>query len=352
MPDSPAPSPHRPALARRILSVLGVLLAVLLAVWTIARVGDKAAMLAAFGEALARPGWLLLGIVLLGVSLAAGTVRWWLLLRDFKTPLPFRETLRLYLAGHFCSLFATGATGGDVVKAAVVVARFPGRRLAAVASIGVERVIGLLSLFIPLGLSVLFFRSRPDLMRLCMTLFFALFAAWCLTAVLLCLNWHWIARRMQLQRRFPSLCRRLAPLAAVWEDICRVCGGLGPRPRSHFRPVLRLSVLNHVVAALCGVAMARAAGVEVPLGEAFAAMLLSNAVAMVPLTPGGVGLREATTATLLQQVGATDAQAAATGFLVFGAILFWAAVGGVCWVALKERTPKKSRTSARSKKQT
>ena len=63
--------------------LLGVLLAVLLAVWTIARVGDKAAMLAAFGEALARPGWLLLGIVLLGVSLAAGTVRWWLLLRDF-----------------------------------------------------------------------------------------------------------------------------------------------------------------------------------------------------------------------------------------------------------------------------
>ena len=325
---------------RRILSVLGLAVAVALAVWVVMRAGDLKNLAAVFRGALNRPGWLLLGVSLLGVSLLAGTLRWWLLLGAFWTPLPFREVVRLYLAGHFCSIFATGATGGDVVKAAVVAARFPGRRLAAIASIGVERVIGLLSLAFPLGLAQAAVRRTTagtggiDMHRLCLVLSLGLFAAWCLAAVVLCVNGSWLARRMPLRRRFPALCGRLAPLAAVWEDIRRVCFR-----RNLLCSVLWLSILNHVVAALCGVAMARAAGADVPLLDAASAMLLSNAVAMVPLTPGGVGLREATAAELLRTIGATPAQASATGLLVFGAILVWAAIGAVAWFALRRKRP-------------
>ena len=318
---------------RRILSVIGLAVAVALAVWVVMRAGDLKNLAAVFREALNRPGWLLLGVSLLGVSLLAGALRWGLLLGAFRTPLPFREVVRLYLAGHFCSIFATGATGGDVVKAAVVAARFPGRRLAAIASIGVERVIGLLSLAFPLGVALAVVRQPAgaegiNMHRLCLVLFLGLFAAWCLAAAILCVNGSWLARRMPLHRRFPAQCDRLAPLASVWEDIRRVCFRRNP-----FCAVLCLSILNHVVAAFCGVAMARAAGADVPLLDAASAMLLSNAVAMVPLTPGGVGLREATASELLRSIGATPAQASATGLLVFGAILVWAAVGAVAWFA-------------------
>lgn len=326
-----------PAARHRVLSALGLLLAALLAVWMVRRVGDPSALLAAFRDALRHPGWLALGLALLGVSLLAGTVRWHLILRSLEIPLPFREVLRLYLAGHFCSIFATGSTGGDVVKAAIVAARFPGRRLRAVSSILFERVIGFMSLDIPLGLLAILLWPSIDspgvrnllyLLLAATLLFTLLFLLWPLVFLP---DWPGLLARRAFFRRSRRLQGALAPLLRIWQDFRDVLTA----DRRAVSSIAQLSVLNHVVAALCGVAMARAAGIGLPVLPVAAAMLLANAVAILPLTPGGVGLREASAMGLLCSLGAADSQAAAAGFLVFGATLAWAAVGAAAWFALK-----------------
>ena len=321
---------------KRLLSVLGVLLAAALAAWMVWRIDDKAALIQSFRDALGHPGWLALGIALLGVSLFAGAIRWWILLRVLETPLPFRETLRLYLAGHFCSIFATGSTGGDVVKASIVVARFPGRRLDALSSILIERLIGFASIVFPLWFGMLFLIGSEvnGMNRLfaiagfLTAVFFVFGILWVLTFLP---DWPTIIGRRNFYQRNPRWQKMLNPVFHIWRNtrdflFCR----------HRCNQVFDLSVLNHVVAALCGVALVRATGADVPFLPAAMTMLLANIVAIVPLTPGGVGLREATVMGLLCLVGATEAQAAAAGFLVFGVTLVWAAVGAIAWFALKK----------------
>lgn len=330
-PRADAPSGKSGATRRLVglvAKVAGMALALGLAAWMVLRLDNRAALADVFREALGRPLWLAAGFVALGASLACGTQRWRLLLRAFDVPLHGREALRLYLAGHFLSIFATGSTGGDVVKAAIVAARFPGRRLRAVLSIVVERAIGLLSLVFPLGAACLLLQGRPGAetalraAAIVVAVLVAGIAAW---GALFVPEWScWLARR-----RNPALRRVAAPLAlcreAIFDDRAAM-GGAGS-----------LSIANHVVAAFCGAALARAAGADVPLLPAMAAMLLANAVALVPVTPGGLGLRESCAAMLLVSLGADETRATAAGLLLFVVILAWAAIGAAAWFALPRR---------------
>lgn len=308
-----------------LLQGFGAALAVGLAAWMVLRLDNRSALADAFLDALRRPAWLAAGFAAMGASLLCGTLRWRLLLRAFDVPLPGREALRLYLAGHFLSIFAIGSTGGDVVKAAIVAARFPGRRLRAVLSIVVERAIGLLSLLYPLAIACLLLLGHPGAETA--------LRAGAITAVLLVVG-HivWVALFLPdwstrlARRRNPAL-QRFAALSGLCRDAL-----LGDRAATNGAG--DLSIANHIVAAFCGAALARAVGAEVPLGPAMAAMLLANAVALVPVTPGGLGLRESCAAALLVSFGADEARAVAAGLLLFGVILAWAAIGAAAWVAL------------------
>ena len=307
-----------------LLQLLGAALALGLAAWMVLRLDDRAALAGVFREALRRPAWLAAGFAAMGASLALGTARWRLLLRAFDVPLPRREAWRLYLAGHFLSIFAAGSTGGDVAKAAIVAARFPGRRMRGILSIVVERAIGLLCLVFPLGAAHILLLGHPGAET-------ALRASGVAMALLVVGAIVWIALFLpdwspRLGRSRNAALRRLAaPLG-----LCR--SALDDRAATNGAG--NLSIANHVVAAFCGAALARAAGAEVALVPAMAAMLLANAVALIPVTPGGLGLRESCAAALLVSLGADEARATAAGLLLFGIIVAWAAIGAVAWFAL------------------
>ena len=308
-----------------LLQLLGAALALGLAAWMVLRLDNRAALADVFREALRHPAWLAAGFAAMGASLACGTQRWRLLLRAFDVPLPKREAWRLYLAGHFLSIFAAGSTGGDVAKAAIVAVRFPGRRLRAVLSIVAERAIGLLSLVFPLGAACILLQGRPGAET-------ALQVAAVVVAILIIGIAAWVALFLPDwsgwldNRRNPALRRLAAPLGLCREALFG--------NRAAVNGAGNLSIANHVVAAFCGAALARAVGVEVPLVPAMAAMLLANAVALVPVTPGGLGLRESCAAVLLVSLGADETRATAAGLLLFGIILVWAAIGAVAWFAL------------------
>ena len=323
---------------RRLAAILGGALAVGLAVWMVWRLDDRAALAAAFRAALGRPLWLVAGFASMGASLACGTQRWRLLLRAFDVPLPKREAWRLYLAGHFLSIFAAGSTGGDVAKAAIVAVRFPGRRMRAVLSIVVERAIGLLSLVFPLGAACLLLQGHPGaetalrVSGVVIAVLVAGIAAW---VALFVPDWSgWLARR-----RNPALRRLAAPWGLCREAILD--------DRAAMRGAGSLSIANHVIAAFCGAALARAVGAEVPLIPAMAAMLLANAVALVPVTPGGLGLRESCAAVLLVSLGADEARATAAALLLFGVILAWAVIGAAAWFAIPRGEAGRTTPSAR-----
>lgn len=140
MTDASAPN------ADRGWMVLGFKLALSLALLAVVFVANRES----FAETLSyRPsghrflaafGWYIAGVML-------AFVRWWLLVRAVDLPLALRHAFRLGWIGMFFNLVIPGAVGGDVVKAAYLV-RDQDRKARAVASIVIDRLIGLLGLFL------------------------------------------------------------------------------------------------------------------------------------------------------------------------------------------------------------
>lgn len=79
------------------------------------------------------------------VALLITFYRWYVLVRAQDLPFTLRNALRLGLVSYFFNSFLPGSVGGDIFKA-VAVAREQSRRTVAVATIIVDRVLGLWTL--------------------------------------------------------------------------------------------------------------------------------------------------------------------------------------------------------------
>jgi hypothetical protein len=86
-----------------------------------------------------------LACVLWCISLLITFVRWYLLVRAQDLPFTLRNAIRLGLVSYYFNSILPGSVGGDILKA-VAVAREQSRRTVAVATIVIDRVIGLWAL--------------------------------------------------------------------------------------------------------------------------------------------------------------------------------------------------------------
>jgi len=75
-------------------------------------------------------------------------VRWYLLVRALQIPFRVRDALRLGFLGYLFNFVSLGSVGGDLFKAVFMAREQPGRRAEAVATVFIDRVIGLYGLFL------------------------------------------------------------------------------------------------------------------------------------------------------------------------------------------------------------
>jgi glycosyltransferase 2 family protein len=91
------------------------------------------------------PWPLLLGSLLWIICLFITFFRWYLLVRAQDLPFTLRNAIRLGLVSYYFNSILPGSVGGDIIKA-VAVAREQSRRTVAVATVVIDRVIGLWAL--------------------------------------------------------------------------------------------------------------------------------------------------------------------------------------------------------------
>jgi glycosyltransferase 2 family protein len=106
--------------------------------------------------------WLLFSaqfVALLAFTLSF--LRWRMLVRAFDIPFSVKECLRLGFLGHLLNFVSFGSVGGDLFKAVLVARDKPQRRPEAVASVLVDRAIGLLGLIAMAWVSIECFAERP-----------------------------------------------------------------------------------------------------------------------------------------------------------------------------------------------
>lgn len=101
------------------------------------------------------------------VALVLTFVRWFVLVRALGLPFRLRDALRLGFIGNVFNLVIPGAVGGDVIKGAFL-CREQARRTQAVASMVIDRILGLLGLFLLAGVTgaVAWPSAGPEVRRL------------------------------------------------------------------------------------------------------------------------------------------------------------------------------------------
>ena len=100
--------------------------------------------------------WWLLGVALAACASAVllTMIRWYYLVRALDLPFTLKDALRLGFLGYLFNLAPMGIVGGDLLKAVMLARNHPGRRPEAVASVFVDRVIGLYLLFVVASVAI------------------------------------------------------------------------------------------------------------------------------------------------------------------------------------------------------
>jgi uncharacterized membrane protein YbhN (UPF0104 family) len=112
-----------------------------------------------FTQLLQQPkDWRLFGLafVLFFGGVCLTFIRWHALVRALDFPFTLHSAFRLGFLGYLFNFVAPGGVGGDLFKAVFIAREYHGRRAQAVATVVIDRIIGLYALFVVAAGSVLY----------------------------------------------------------------------------------------------------------------------------------------------------------------------------------------------------
>jgi uncharacterized protein (TIRG00374 family) len=193
-----------------------------------------------------------------------------------------------------------------------------------------DRIIGLVAL-VSLVTIVLVSRlsltlAHPET-RTALLFFGAVFAVSLVVAVTA--SWCDVFERIGILRRFSERTRIGAVAHRMYATF-----RIGFRNPAVLWSTMAVSVLNHLLNVVSVQLLGRALNVRLPFVDFLTAFPVINAVAAVPLTPGGLGTREATAKAVLNHVfGVPEANAVLLSLLLYASVLLWSLVGGVVYMA-------------------
>lgn len=237
----------------------------------------------------------LLAFGLLFVAILVGVVRWWRLLAAVGVRASLWNCTRLTFLGVFFNLVVPGLTGGDVVKALLVVRENPTQRADAFVSVVVDRVLGL---FVIVGLTAVAVTLSPDTFGELRVWVLAVFGALCVGAWAALASWP--RRLLRIDALLPRLPQgeRLASLDRAVREYLKHPGTLVV--------AVLLSVANHAVIAVALWALTFTFGADLRYFDVLGAGAIANVISSVPLAPGGWGVGEALYGFVYHQLGAPE----------------------------------------------
>jgi len=243
------------------------------------------------------------------VALTGGITKWHTVVNSAGAQLSFAASARCYTSGLFGALFLPSIIGGDVARLAVGISRSP-RPAAVITGNVADRFLDVAAqlTLISLGLMLLPGSLPVPLQAPAKRV---LFAGVIGAAVFLGLVFT--LHRPLLRGRSIRIRRRLAQLRHAIRAVSR-------RP---FRLVLgwllgtSVQGTYVVLTALLGITC----GLRLPLRVWLFAWPLAKIAAVMPITQGGIGVREAALVVLLAPFGAPASQVLATGIVWEGVII-------------------------------
>jgi uncharacterized protein (TIRG00374 family) len=315
---------------KKLLAILQSLLAIILIAgvfYYLKSHGELANLWKALLSVKHHPVLFLIAILCFGVCLMLCAVRWNILLKNAGFSFPFSRIVCLQLIGHFFNVFIFGATGGDVVKAFYLAVETSERKSAAVTTVFVDRIIGMICLSALATVMMLsryhFFMSHPKSVVL---LFInVVFFVGIVVAILLLLASERIKETVFFQRLLER-----STVSRVMESVRQVFYISITSPAIILQTFM-LSLLNHVLLVVCIFALTRALQMNMSFFDVLTIFPALNMISALPVTPQGLGVRESSNAIILGIYNVGEAHAVSLGFLTSGVMLIWNFIGGLVY---------------------
>src|SRR5580698_9371348 len=267
---------------------------------------------------------------LLGYLLAhtVGVLKWRMVVNAAGAQLDFATSLQCYGGGLFGTLFLPSIVGGDVIRLAVGLRRSP-RPAAVLAGNVLDRFLDVAaqSGLALLGL-ILLPGSMPENLRHTTRKVLLVCAAGVVVLVALTI----LSRRALLAGRSVRFRRRLARLRHALRSISR-------QPSKLLLGWLVGTLIQSTFLILT-VRLAVACGLVLPLRLWLFAWPLAKLAAVLPLTQGGIGVREAALVALLTPFGAPGHLVLAAGLVWEGIIIAGGLIAGGIVILLRRASLK------------
>jgi uncharacterized membrane protein YbhN (UPF0104 family) len=245
--------------------------------------------------------WPLLALaqVLALVGLSCNYLRWWVLVRALNLRFSVADAFRLGSLGLLLNQVSPGSVGGDLFKAVFIAREQPGKRTEAIASVLIDRIVGLFAMLVVAtagyGLALQSMPLSPFVHGLGRAVA-ALAACGVVGIALLMTPLFTGPKAKELARRLPGVggtLERLIDAAAAYR---------------HGRRYLFAGILfgccTHTLFVVALWCVGRGLPFDAPqLLTVFVAGPLSLAAGAIPLVPGGLGTFEATMNYLYESVG-------------------------------------------------
>lgn len=281
--------------------------------------------------------WLAAGVVLAGISVFLTAVRWWAFLKVVEIPATIGRVVELTMIGNLLSLFSIGSVGGDAARIILLSRENRGKKLHVMMSVLVDRMAGMVTL----GL-LFFFVSAGSFRELTERDTLGPVGESALK-----LAWLWIGGGFVMVAGFfifasPPLHRRIHANGrfAKWPMLEKV-----PEIYDAYRRNWKMTsfglgtsivmLVVYFASFWCGL---KAVGGEAALGQVMTAMPVIDGLSAIPVSIGGVGIRENLFMMLMPPLADVSRETARDASLAgFACTVFWALLGALFFLKKRDR---------------
>jgi len=255
---------------------------------------------------------------------AVSAFRWSIILHK-DVDVPYRKLLAIYFIGMFFNNFLPTMVGGDIIKG-LYLYRESKKGGVSVASIFMDRYSGFSALII---ITTIAFITGYSLIKGTTLTGFLIFLIGGYTAASLVI-WvgplHSWAMRILAKIHFYGINHKVD---ALYKTLMGYKG--------HKDILVKILLISFVVQAGVIVGyyiLAHSLGIDVKLAYFFFFIPLATVITMVPITVGGLGIREGAFVYLFTMVGATKAQAISLSLIWYAVMVVVSMIGGIAFIKM------------------
>ena len=273
--------------------------------------------------------WLLCGIIAFSLSNLLGSVQWYLLMRSRGIELPLTKVISCYYVGLFFNNFLIGYIGGDAIRV-YDISKSSGNSSDAISTVFFDRLIGFVMLTSLALVAALFWRNIFQSKSI-IFIIFIIFITWVFSFIVLF--------NERFAKKVGWLFRLILP-TKVKDKLKEVYSSINSfkHDKKTISGVILVSFIIQTLRILVHFFAALSVGLNAHVKYFFIFVPVIALLASLPISIGGIGIRESSGVALFSQVNSFQPEAiVAMEFLAYIIGLLSTIPGGIIFMLRKEK---------------